>query len=363
MKKCLIIANASIQTDPRPYRMHEWLKESFQVDSIAFNKARGHKPWAKILRKARYFFCLLFRRYEEAIDFKCLKDFKEKSYDLIICHDLTLLPWVIKNKKKSKVVFDAREYYPKQREHSLLWKLLFQKQNIYLCSVYLKEVDLIITVSEGLAAEYKKVFHAESFVIPSFSDFKELSPQFPDKDKIKIIHHGTSSKNRLLENMIYIMDNLDTRFELDLMLVNTDKKYFEFLHGLAAKRKNVRVIPPVPLNEIVSYINKYDIGLFDTKPTTFNLEYCLPNKFFEFIQGRLMIAVGPFPEMAAYVKKFSLGVVASDYDPHVMANIINSLTIEEIHEFKNNAHKAANVLCSEENKKVFLSLIAPLTHE
>ena len=57
------------------------------------------------------------------------------------------------------------------------------------------------------------------------------------------------------------------------------------------------------MHELPRMANDYDVGLYLLPPTNFNQRYALPNKFFEFIQGRLAIAIGPSPEMAKLVER------------------------------------------------------------
>jgi uncharacterized UPF0146 family protein len=83
----------------------------------------------------------------------------------------------------------------------------------------------------------------------------------------------------------------------------------------------------------------------------------LPNKFFEFIQARLAIAIGPSPEMAAIVKEHDLGVVADDFTPQALAAKLNALTVDDIMHYKHNANKAAAIYNAEESMKVLKTVV------
>ena len=116
-----------------------------------------------------------------------------------------------------------------------------------------------------------------------------------------------ASKERGIEKMIEMMEYLDSRFTLDLMLVKTaDEEYFKNLESQVSQTKNTRIIPTVPFEEIIPFTSQYDIGFYILQPTNFNGYNALPNKFFEFIQARLAIAIGPSPEMSKYVKTYNL---------------------------------------------------------
>ena len=161
------------------------------------------------------------------------------------------------------------------------------------------------------------------------------------------------------------MDYLDKRYTLDLMLVivRSSKNYYNKLKKMAVRRKNVRFIPPVPYRNLIDYTNKYDIGIFLLPPTNFNLKYALPNKFFEFIQARLAIAIGPSIEMEKIVRKYDLGVVAKDFTPKAMAKEINKLSFDKIQYYKNQANKYAMELSSENNRIKILKIAEDLIEE
>jgi hypothetical protein len=114
------------------------------------------------------------------------------------------------------------------------------------------------------------------------------------------------------------------------------------------------LIPPVATDEIVPFISQYDMGIYLLEPNNFNNKHALPNKFFEFIQARLAIAIGPSPEMAKIVSNYKLGKVSPDFESQSLANTINSMGPDEIIGFKQNSDKAALVFNAKYNlEKVY----------
>ena len=111
------------------------------------------------------------------------------------------------------------------------------------------------------------------------------------------------------------------------------------------------------MRELASLANGYDIGLYLLPPTNFNHRYALPNKFFEFIQGRLAVAIGPSPEMAAIVRHYGCGVVAPTFEPESLAAELNALDAAAIAGFKHASHRAAAELCAERNAVLTLETV------
>jgi hypothetical protein len=160
--------------------------------------------------------------------------------------------------------------------------------------------------------------------------------------------------------MIEMMDFLDERFSLDMMLIVSGGAYWDKIVSMAGSRKNVKIIPPLRMEEIVPFTNQYDIGLYLCPPTSFNQKYTLPNKFFEFIQARLAVAIGPSIEMKKIVAQYDCGVVSDDFDPRSLAAKLSSLSADKIFHYKQQSHQAASVLCSEVNRKKIQSLFHDL---
>ncbi len=157
------------------------------------------------------------------------------------------------------------------------------------------------------------------------------------------------------------MDYLDERFTLDLMMVVTDAAYWNKIVKMADTRKNVRIVPPVPMPKIVTTINQYDIGVFLVPPTNFNLEHTLPNKLFEFIQARLAVAIGPSVDMKPVVEKYECGIVSQDFSPQALAQELNKLDNGKIMALKQKSHQAALELNAEANGIRIREIVAGLT--
>ena len=189
-------------------------------------------------------------------------------------------------------------------------------------------------------------------------DMTTFPTHYVNPNHIRIIHHGYASPDRKIEVMIETMDYVDSRFHLDLMLVpNYQRDYYQTLQAMVEKRKNVRILPPVSFEEIIPFSTQYDIGFYILKPANFNHLYALPHKFFEFIQARLAIAIGPSPEMARLVQEYNLGIIAKDFSAKEMAKSLNALTKEQILQYKENANQTAKILNAEKEGEKLLGVL------
>ena len=179
--------------------------------------------------------------------------------------------------------------------------------------------------------------------------------------KIRLIHHGGAMKVRKLELMINMMKYLDPdRYELTLMLVQSEPAYYNYLIKVSQKYKNIKFIEPVSFSEITKTLNNFDIGIFLLLPEIFNYKYALPNKLFEYIQARLAIAIGPSIEMVKIVEHYNLGIYSENFSPKSLAKRIAQITPDEIMEYKRNADKYAKELSAEMNIKKIKDIVDEL---
>lgn len=367
--KILILCAADPAKNPRPSRLIGFLKKDHEVVALGIESTSmdgvevlSYPKYSKrnLFQEILLYVHVFLRRWDALIFTKnrlrILEILQEREFDVIVCHDLVLLPLVLLGKKKSRVIFDAREFYPAQGTHSLRWRILFKTFNHYLCKTYLRgEVDKILCVGKGIGDLYKRFYGISTQIFYSFSSYCEISPTPVDPKNIKLLYHGSANRARKIENMIYMMDFLPSSYSLDLILVFLDEPYKKFLCDLVAsyrrRGKRVRILPPVDFKDLVFKTSHYDLGIYGVYPSTLNLKYALPNKFFEYIQARLALVVFPHHEMEFFLKKYKNGVASAQPSASSLAECIMGLSVEEIRKMKNYSHRAARFLNFNWNEK------------
>lgn len=267
-----------------------------------------------------------------------------RSFDLVLANDVATLPLALRIAGGSPVLMDAHEYSPREFEDNWRWRVLFGRYQHDLCRRYLPRAAAMTTVCQGIADEYAEHFGVAPVIVENAPPLQDLRPTGTAAGHVRLVHHGAAIRSRHLEDMIETMRHLDGRFTLDFMLMVSDIEYLRELRELAAGDSRIRFVPPVPMTEICRALNLYDMGIFLLPPVNFNYRHALPNKFFEFVQARLGIAIGPSPEMARLVNAFGLGVIADSFAPAELARRLNELTADDIQRYKLASNHAAESL-------------------
>lgn len=285
----------------------------------------------------------------------------KRAFDLILANDISALPLALKLAGTSPVLIDAHEYSPREFEDRMLWNALFGRYYHDLCKRYLPKAAAMTTVCQGIADEYGREYGVVCKVIHNAPLNQWLRPSAVDATNIRLIHHGSAIRSRHLGVMIEMMKYLDSRFTLDFMLVENDTVYMAELRMMAQADARIRFIEPVVMQDICQRLNEYDVGVYLLPPVNFNHEHALPNKFFEFIQARLGVAISPSPEMAALIHQYQCGVVAESFDPQALAAVLQQLDTQVISGFKQASDIAAGDLNYERGGQFLLSEVERLT--
>jgi hypothetical protein len=405
-KKILVICYNTLHNDPRVLRQISALKNDFEVTAAGFSdpdqgvkyinlkeyvykEINFYYNYPFLLRKIFAFLTILYKRFgfisaavkRQISNLPVLKNtgyFYEKEYwtdvikehynqlkdvdtDIVLANDIHTLPLAAKLKSKNrKLVFDAHEYSPGENDSNPEWVRVHKPRVNYFCKHYFPMVDLMFCVGYAIADEYKKNFGISSVVITNATDYVDLKPQECKGYPIRLIHHGASIPERHLELMIEAMDLTGPDYTLDLMLVPTDINYLNKLKELSSSRPRVKFIEPVPTHEIPFVLNKYDAGIVFIPPVNFNYAFCLPNKFYESVQGRVALILGPTKDMVTISARYDNAVVTKDFNVESLSATIKQLTPEKVSLFKQNSDKCARELNAGKNKELMLQKLNDL---
>lgn len=354
-RKVLVISYTNHARDPRVHRQIEALRDHCELYTAGTGPAESMTQrhtqlskkqvslFAKLRRAAELKLGMVERYYwGTPIMQEAKRKLEDTHFDLVIANDLETLPLaLVLSDGRSRVYVDAHEYEPKHMDDRWMFRFFMAPYWDGICRRYLPKADYMTTVAGLIAREYEKEYGVSCDLLFNAPAFESLEPSRRDDGRIRIIHHGGASASRRMESLVELMDHLDDRFTLDLMLVPCHDETMDKLREMARQRDNVKFVDPVPMPEIARRINQYDIGIHMLWPGSFNNLHALPNKFFEFIQARLCIAIWPSPEMKRIVDEYHNGVVAEEFSVESMAQALNALSDEDILRMKMNSASAA----------------------
>lgn len=369
MASVLVLSYSPLYRDARVLRQLRLLTPRHEVTTVGYGPAPAgvshhHRIPEEIIYWHKDRRLLLLRAYQRTYDSMPIQRWvrervRPREFDVVLANDVDTVPLAVQLHPRAGVHADLHEYASRQNEEHLAWRLVVAPYYRYLIRRWVTRADSVTTVSNGLAQEYRREFGIEADVVLNAAPFQQLSPT-PIGDPIRLVHAGNGVPDRL-ETMLAGMDRLTGGATLDLYLIDTGDGYTAELKRRYANDPRIRVHDPLPTDRIVAELNSYDVGVYVLPPISFNFERALPNKFFDFLQARLALVVGPSPDMAALVHEHRLGVVTGDFTSGSFATTIEHLTPAAVAEAKQASDRAAATLCAERQVGGWLRAIERLT--
>ncbi|MEO7720524.1 MAG: glycosyltransferase family 1 protein [Pseudolysinimonas sp.] len=283
-------------------------------------------------------------------------------FDVVLANDVDTVPLALQLDPARGVHADIHEYAPRLNEELLVWRVFEAPYARWLCRRFLARCASMTTVGQGIADEYLRRFGIRSGVVTNAAPYAELEPR-PVGSPIRLVHSGASLRNRRLEVLVAAAMSTSSDVTLDLYLMGNDPDYVAELRARAAGSERVRFPEAVPYRHLIARLNEYDVGMHVIAPTNFNNRWALPNKFFDYVQARLALVIGPSAEMESLVHVHHLGAVAAGFDAAAVTAVLDSLTAERVRGWKSNAAAAAHSLSSETQVEVWARAIRQLIEQ
>ena len=379
-KRALIIAHKFLDSAPRPLKEIAWLQEqSWVVDTIGLGVAppiNGTHQSMKLPSFLFRAFYYLVPNMKVRFDGLYGQFFPKKlslaldRYDLIIVHDLTLIPLPqirdeVKRRSGHAVIIDLHENHVDSLSRNKIEEFVFGGYRKWEYSQFKSLVEAtasgiaLTTVSAEIASAFKDSVGVLPSILRNAPAFVDQEPSNVDSQIIRLVHHGVGTNYRGIEESIHALKQLPENFSLTLYLVSSQVyiwklKLLSLIYGV---RSRVRFMKPVPTRELALELNNYDLALIVIPPVTVNEDQAVPNKLLESIQGRLGLIVGPNSAMSKIVMEHRLGMVLGGWKSSDIATGLSEITTESVSEFKRKSHGVSLLYSSRLDNKVFLAVI------
>ncbi len=380
--RALVVSMSPLVTDPRILREIDWLASAgWTVDTLGIGStpdervhqhfATGAAPrWTSPKAVKGLIHALLppSARFRVLMRPQLPARLAENAgaYDLIVMNDVDLVPWMVRDGRAllapgGRVHLDLHEWHPSQpgRPADFTARLIRGYQDWTTDQLAAPVFSTRSTVAPGLGRLYAERYGVPPLgIIRNSPAYEALSPTPVDPEHIGLVYHGNADLARGLGLLAVALPLLEPRFRLHLMLTGTDADKQALRTLLADQSHRVEYHDPVPVTDIARTINAWDLEVIFYPPTIPNLEFSLPNKFFEAVQGRLGIIAGESPEMAALIREYGIGAVVQGWSGEDLARTINGLSASEIAALKGATDSAATALNSQTERRVFDDMVA-----
>ncbi len=365
----LILSFSPIRSDPRVLKQVQLFAPLYDVTTCGFGGAPdGVVEHIEIPGDARAWvddrLAVATRRYETAYwNIKAVTEAKARltgrAFDGILANDLNAVPLALWLEPRFGVHGDLHEFAPKEKDDDLRWRLTVAPFMRWLCRRYLKQLTSITTVARGIADQYEADYGVTVGVVTNAAPYSDRRPA-PVHTPIRLIHSAAGQRYRKLEAFIEAMKDAPPNVTLDMIVMPHEPDYVDELKRLGKDVPGLTFREPVPYAQLVDTLAEYDVSMTFLPPTNFNLAHALPNKFFEAVQARLGLIIGPSPEMVSILTQYGLGAIVPDFEVESLRTVIRDLTPEMVASWKQAADAAAKDLSAEAQQATWKTSIENL---
>ncbi|TFV83798.1 glycosyltransferase family 1 protein [Microbacterium sp. dk485] len=276
--------------------------------------------------------------------------------DIVLANDIDAAPLAYAIAPASRVHVDLHEFFPGLHDDNPAWARLRGTYNGWLVRRFAAPAASTTTVAQEIAERYRD-FGLSPAVVTNASRRRDL-PVRPVSSPLRIVHSGAALAGRHLETMMRGVAESRTDAVLTMYLMPNDPGYLARLRALADELgPRVRIEPPIAQPELVDTLARHDVGIHILPATSTNHTLALPNKFFDFVQARLGVIVGPTAAMAGLTRRGGFGAVTAGFTAQDVTDVVDSLTPAQVAAWKEAADAAAPELSADSQTATWVRAI------
>ena len=358
-KKLLIVSYSRLVSDARILKQINLFKDDYELTTCGYGpKPEGAAHHFQIPDQAEYWrrnrvFTIL-RLYHLAYwsspaSAWCREHLPRDYFDITFADDIDAIGLGLWTRPRLGTHADLHEYSPREKEDVWRWRVFVAPYMAWQVRHFVRRANSVSSTATKFCEEYRRNFGVNPTLVVNAAPYADLapSPMPAAGEPIRVVHAGAGRADRFLELLIEAVAALPGRYSLDMYLTENSPDYFQRLQESVAQIPNVRVLPALPYQQLIPTLNRYDLGIHNLPPVNFNNRYALPNKFFDFVQARIGMVVGPSPEMVSSLERYGLGRAAADFTAAALRAALEETTPAEVAAWKQNAAACARELSSE----------------
>lgn len=261
--------------------------------------------------------------------------------DMYHAHDDTALPacFLAACLRHKPLVFDAHEL-PLTEPNITRWRVLCALARWSLIQMMARCAG-VITVSPPIVEELRQRYGGPRAILvrnipkaqtPVPSD--QLRQYLGLSADTRIALYQGNLDSRGLEKLIPAAKFIADSTVIVMMGKGAIQPELERLIAQEQVGERIKIIPPVPYAELLNWTASADIGLVVYAPSsaatlTPNVQFCLPNKLFEYLMAGLPVLASSLDAVAEIVQTYAVGAVMTSLGPKAVGEAINALLADK----------------------------------
>lgn len=276
--------------------------------------------------------------------------------DIYHAHDLTALPacYIVAKLRSKPLIFEAYELHLPVPETSIVFWRPLGGLLMRLLGVILPRCQGVIAASPLYAQEFRTRYHlSEVIPIRNILEYREVEKSDRLRQYLGLspetriaLYQGVIFRNRGLHKLIHAARFLEQNIVIIMMgkSMGTTQTELEALIASEEVADRVKIIAPVPYEELLEWTASADIGL-----TILPLDYSLsiqmtqPNKLFEYLMAGLPVLTSQLGAIVEIIRTYNVGQIVTSVEPEAIGAAINTMLADAValHHMSQNALEAS----------------------
>ncbi len=265
-----------------------------------------------------------------------LREVLRTPADVYHASDITALPacYIAARLRHKPVIFEPYEL-PLAQPWITRWRLLHAVSVRILRSIVPNCAGVIVT-SPSYAGELRRRFGGQTPVV--IRNIPEYQPPVRsdrlrrllglDPARYIALYQGNLQADRGLDVLVYAARFLTPGVVVVMMGGGADRGAFERLIAEERVGDRVKIIPPVPYDELLTWTASADLGLVIFRTEAVSYQLALPNKVFEYVMAGVPVLASPLEAVVDLVERYQVGRAIASASPQAVGLAINKLLSE-----------------------------------
>ncbi len=252
---------------------------------------------------------------------RCQREIQREGARVVHCHDLDPLiaGFLAKAARGVKVVYDAHEFETETKSLHGLKKTITK----VLERLLIHCADAVVTVSPSIAANYRHLYGVQPELVLNCPPAQTPVPSrlfhqmygIPDHVPV-YLYQGGLVAGRGIELILEAFALLPP--DEGHVVVMGYGPLAPLVEAAAARYPHLHAHPAVPPSDVFRHACAADVGICLTDTSCRNHLFCLPNKFFEYLQAGLPVVSTDLYELRVRLAGTGAGVVIEHETPEAL---------------------------------------------
>jgi len=289
--------------------------------------------------------------------------------DIYHAHNEVALPacYIAARLHRKPLIFDAHEL-PLSETSVTRWRRL-HALTLHLFTHIVPHCAGVITISPPIAQQLYRHYHARNVsLIRNVPEYRTVLKSDRLRQYLGIgpsvriaLYQGNIQSDRGLDKLIRAAGFLGQDVVIVIMGQAT-KGMVSKLSALIAREEvgdRVKIIPPVPYEELLEWTASADIGLIVYSPShSPNIQMCLPNKLFEYLMAGLPVLSSHLDAIVDLIEAYDVGRIITSLTPADVGVAISALVADlaALARMRHNALMLAKDSCWEKESQQLIRL-------